>query len=61
MPIISKECFSKDRKFCKSSKCLDSDTILKRGVAKEELLFILSLLKLLIQYLGSTDTGSVGR
>ena len=57
MPIISKECFSKDRKFCKSSKCLDSDTILKWGVAKEELLLILSLLKLLIQYLESTDTG----
>ena len=58
MPMISKERFNKDRKFCKSSKCLDSHAILVRRVAKEELLFILSLLKSLISLnLESTDTG----
>ena len=44
MSIISKEYFNKDRKFCKSSKCFDSDTILRWRVAREEFLFILSLL-----------------
>ena len=45
MPIISKECLNKDKKFCKSSKCFDSDAILRWRVAKEEFLFVLSLLK----------------
>ena len=58
MPIISKECIHKDRKFCKFSKCFDSDAILRWRVAKEEFLFILSLLKSLMSlYLESTDTG----
>ena len=45
MPIISKECLNKDKKFCKSSKCFDSDAILRWRVAKEEFLFVLCLLK----------------
>ena len=58
MPIISKKCLNKDRKFCKLSKCFDSDTILRRRVAREEFLFILSLLKSLMSlYLESIDTG----
>ena len=58
MVIISKECLNKDRKVCKSSKCYDSDAMLRWRVAKEELLFILGLLKSLIpQYLESIDTG----
>ena len=58
MPIISKKCLNKDRKFCKLSKCFDSDTILRRKVAREEFLFILSLLKSLMSlYLESIDTG----
>ena len=36
MPVISKECFSKDREFCKSSKCFNSETILRWRVEKEE-------------------------
>ena len=36
MPIISKVYFNKGRKRSKSSKCFNSDTILKWRVAKEE-------------------------
>ena len=58
MLITSKECFNKDRKFCKSSKCFDSDTILRWRAAREEFLLILSLLKSLMSYyLESIYTG----
>ena len=56
--VILEEYFNKDRKFCKSSKCLDNETILGWRVARDELTFILSLLKSLMSwYLGSTERG----
>ena len=49
---------NKDRKFCKSSSCLDSEAMLRWRVAREEFLFILSLLKLLMSwYLESIEKG----
>ena len=39
IPAIPKECFNRDRKFCKSSKCFDSEAILRWRVAKEGFLF----------------------
>ena len=42
---MSKECFNKDRKFCKSSKCLDNKAMLRWKLARNECLFILSLLE----------------
>ena len=57
-PIISNECFYKDMKFCKSSKCLDNEALLRWRVARDEFLFILSLLKSLMSwYLESIETG----
>ena len=56
-PVMSKECFNKDREFCKSSKCLDNGTTLRQRVARDELFFILSLLKSLMSwYLASIKT-----
>ena len=46
--IISKQCFNKDKKFYKSSKCLDNEAMLKQRVARDVFLFILSLLKSLM-------------
>ena len=58
IPIISKECFNKNRKFFKLSKCLDNEAMLRRKVARDEFLFILSLLKSLMScYLESIVTG----
>ena len=49
---------NKDRKFCKSSSCLDSEAMLRWRVAREEFLFILSLLKLLmLWYVESIEKG----
>ena len=49
---------NKDRKFCKSSKCLDSEAMLRWKVARKEFLFILSLLKLLMSwYMESIEKG----
>ena len=47
-----------DRKFCKSSKGLDIEAMLRWRVASDEFLFILSLLKSLMSwYLESIETG----
>ena len=55
---MSKECFDKDRKFCKSSKYLDKEAMLRWRVARDGFLFILNLLKLLMSwYLGSIEAG----
>ena len=40
IPIMSKERFNKDRNFCKSSKCLDNEAMLRWSVARDEFLFI---------------------
>ena len=42
IPVISNESFNKDIEFCKSSKCFNSDAMLRWRVEKGELLFILS-------------------
>ena len=58
IPIMSKECFNKDRKFYKSSKCLDNEAMLRWRVARDEFFFILSLLKSLMSwYLESIEAG----
>ena len=44
MPIISNECFSKDRKLCKSLKCFDKKAILRWSVQTEEFSLIFSFL-----------------
>ena len=55
---MSKGCFNKDRKFCKSSKCLDNKAMLRWRVARDEFLFIFSILKALMSwYLESIGTG----
>lgn len=46
MPIMSKEYFNKDRKFCKLSKCFESDTILNWRVAKEEIFVYIELIEI---------------
>ena len=48
----------KDRKFFKSSKCLDNEAMLKCRVARDEFLFISTLLKSLMSlHLESIETG----
>ena len=55
---MSKECFSKDRKFRKSSKCLVNKAILSWAVARDEFVVKLSLWKSLMSwYLESIETG----
>ena len=56
--IMSKECLNKDKKFRKSSKCLFNEAMLRWRIARDEFLFILSLLKSLMSwYLEFIKTG----
>ena len=58
IPLMSKECFNKVKNFCRSTKCLDNEAMLRCRVPRDEFLFILSLLKsLMSRYLDSIETG----
>ena len=65
IPVMPKECFNKDRKLCKSSKCLDNEAMKMESCKRDEFLFILSLLNsinnfmksLISSYLESIETG----
>ena len=52
IPIMSEECFNKDRKFSKSSKCLDSEEMLKWGIVRDECL-VKSLMSWCFKYIGT--------